>query len=195
MPSATLISVRMPATGDGISASTLSVEISKSGSSVAPGRPASSAIGDGAFEDRLAHLGHDYVSRHWFPSSCQSSKCPRQSDPAWTRDGRDAATFQSTRELLSSCPLSRLNSFGMLKGVSSGIVCGAQASCGRLGLAGRSPGRGRNPATTPGGPKSSPKWRPTVFLSCSGPGTAWIRGINFASRWRSRRDRRFRRAR
>ena len=38
-PSATLISTRVPATGDGISASTLSVEISKIGSSLLTGSP------------------------------------------------------------------------------------------------------------------------------------------------------------
>ena len=60
-PSRTLISDSTPAAGEGISASTLSVEISKSGSS------RSTVVAhfldpadDGAFGDRLAHLRHQH---------------------------------------------------------------------------------------------------------------------------------------
>ena len=59
-PASALISVSTPAAGDGISASTLSVEISKSGSSrshlVAD---LLEPFGNGALKDGLAHLRHD----------------------------------------------------------------------------------------------------------------------------------------
>jgi hypothetical protein len=60
-----LISFSTPAEGEGISASTLSVEISNSGSSrsiLSPGflQP----LGNGAFKNTFAHLGHDDVDSH-----------------------------------------------------------------------------------------------------------------------------------
>ncbi len=59
------ISASTPATGEGISASTLSVEISKSGSSIATVSPMLfEPFGDRALEDRLAHLGHDDFRWH-----------------------------------------------------------------------------------------------------------------------------------
>src|ERR1700757_4252960 len=64
-PSAILISFRTPAEGEGISASTLSVEISKSGSPAPPLLPG--FLGPfvvGPFKDAFAHLGHDYINCH-----------------------------------------------------------------------------------------------------------------------------------
>ena len=58
-PSLTVISVSTPAAGDGISASTLSVEISNSGSSRSTGvADLLDPADDRPFRDRLAHLGH-----------------------------------------------------------------------------------------------------------------------------------------
>jgi hypothetical protein len=64
-PSSILISLSTPATGDGISASTLSVEISNSGSSFSHRVPGLfQPFGNGALKDRLAHLRHHYVGWH-----------------------------------------------------------------------------------------------------------------------------------
>ena len=61
-PSLTRISASVPALGDGISASTLSVEISKIGSSRLTASPTFfSHLRDCPFGDRLAHLGHDHI--------------------------------------------------------------------------------------------------------------------------------------
>ena len=60
-----MIASSTPASGEGISASTLSVEISKSGSSLST-RVADllDPADDRAFRDRLAHLGHHDISGH-----------------------------------------------------------------------------------------------------------------------------------
>ena len=64
-PSLTAISSNVPAAGEGISASTLSVEISNNGSSRST-RVANflDPADDRAFGNRLAHLGHDYRCGH-----------------------------------------------------------------------------------------------------------------------------------
>ena len=67
-PSGTLISSSVPATGDGISASTLSVEISKIGSSRLTGvADLLQPLRDRSLGDRLAHLRHDDVGGHASP--------------------------------------------------------------------------------------------------------------------------------
>ena len=66
--SATLISVSTPPAGEGISASTLSVEISNSGSSrCTVVARLFQPFGNRPLKNRLAHLGHDYIRRHRNP--------------------------------------------------------------------------------------------------------------------------------
>ncbi len=79
-PGGTRISRRTPAAGDGISASTLSVEISKRGSSRSTGvADALQPLGDRAFGDRFAHLRHDDVGHalpHQETATHASMACP-----------------------------------------------------------------------------------------------------------------------
>src|SRR5271170_3017807 len=131
VPSPTLISVSVPAAGDGISASTLSVEISNSGSSRCTASP--------GFFSHLVMVPSKIDSPIWgmitsvgmisFPVLSKDSQQNDTSHPASRPQPGNLERYRFGNPSVyarteSSCPLSRFNSFGMLRGVSWGIICG-----------------------------------------------------------------------